>query len=176
MQEGEVVDKFKFPKIGMRNIKTGLSVFLTLLVSYAIGRKDPFFGCIAAVICLQQTKEATWSLGIQRFIGTAIGGIVGFVVMESLAYFENYEVIRLIIIPIGVCVLIYLCVLFKIRGAASISCIVFINVVLHMDRTLDDSAMYVIDRVIDTLIGIVCAGVVQHLHFYYKNRIEDTNP
>lgn len=156
------MERPQFPKLGMRNIKTGLSVFSTLVVSYILKRDDPFFGCIAAVICLQKTKESTWSTGVQRWIGTCIGGLVGFFVMISLATLDNYEIPRLFIIPIGVCLLIYICVLLGLKGSASISCIVFINVVLHMDRSMDDAAAYVIDRVIDTFIGIVCAGLVQH--------------
>lgn len=156
------MEKPTFPKIGMRNIKTGCSVFLTLVLSFLLKREDPFFGCIAAVICLQKTKETTWSSGVQRWIGTCIGGFVGFLVMISLAKLENYEIPRLFVIPIGVCLLIYICVLLGLKGSASISCIVFINVVLHMDRSTSDAAVYVMNRVIDTFIGIVCAGLVQH--------------
>lgn len=153
--------KIEFPKLGMRNIKTGCSVFLTLLVSYALKRPDPFFGCIAAIICLQQTKEKTWYVGLHRWVGTCIGGTIGFFVMEWLATLESFEVVRLFIIPIGVCFLIYLCVTLKLTGAVAICCIVFVNVVLHMDRTADDAFIYVVNRVIDTSIGIVCAGIVQ---------------
>lgn len=165
------MDKLEFPKLGMRNIKTGLSVFLALIVSYAIGRSDPFFGCITAVICMQQTKEETWSSGFQRWIGTCIGGLIGFIVIEILSLFDFYQILRLFVIPIGVCLLIYTCVLFKIKGSAAISCIVFINVVLHMDRAMDDSSMYVIDRLIDTFIGILCAGFVQHLDDLIQKRM-----
>lgn len=157
------MEKWKLPKIGMRNIKTGCSVFLTLLLSYVLQREDPFFGCIAAVICLQQTSEKTWNAGVHRWIGTCIGGLIGFFVMLWLSNIEHYETIRLLVIPAGVCLLIYLCVVLHIRGSASICCIVFINVVLHMDRTVSGAAAYVFNRVIDTFIGIICAGIVQYV-------------
>lgn len=166
--------KIEFPKIGMRNIKTGCSVFLTLIISYALGRADPFFGCIAAIICLQQTKEKTWNVGLYRWIGTCIGGTIGFFVMEWLVTYETFTLLQICIIPIGVCFLIYLCVTLKLTGAVAICCIVFINVVLHTDRSSDGAFIYVFNRVIDTTIGIVCAGLVQqYLHMPKKWKKEE---
>ena len=45
------MNNFKFPKIGLRTIKSGIAVFLCLLLL----PDEPFFACLTAVICLQDT-------------------------------------------------------------------------------------------------------------------------
>lgn len=64
-------------KIGMRNIKTTISVFICLLVFELINRNNPIFACIAAVICVQNTIVDSKEIGFSRIIGTIIGGLAG---------------------------------------------------------------------------------------------------
>lgn len=42
---------FKLPKVGLRTFKSGLAVFLCLLLI----PNEPFFSCLTAVICLGDT-------------------------------------------------------------------------------------------------------------------------
>ena len=56
----------QIPKIGMRNIKTAISVFLCLVLFESVNRDNSFYACIAAIICMQQTVENTFSKEIGR--------------------------------------------------------------------------------------------------------------
>ena len=46
-------------KLGLRAIKTAISVFLCLLIAYILNRTDTLFASIAAIICLQPTYNKT---------------------------------------------------------------------------------------------------------------------
>ena len=69
--------KNTFPNIGLRNIKTGLSVFICMILFQIFKRNDPFYACIAAVICMKDTVENSRLIGINRLIGTFLGGLLG---------------------------------------------------------------------------------------------------
>lgn len=67
-------------KIGMRNIKTALSVFICLCFE-AINQDKALFACMAAVMCVQNTIEDSMKIGISRIIGTIIGGLSGALIL-----------------------------------------------------------------------------------------------
>ena len=56
------MNNFKFPKIGLRTIKSSIAVFLCLLLL----PNEPFFACLTAVICLQDTVYNSIDTGINR--------------------------------------------------------------------------------------------------------------
>lgn len=53
---------FKLPKVGLRTFKSGLAVFLCLLLI----PNEPFFACLTAVICLGDTVTNSVNTGINR--------------------------------------------------------------------------------------------------------------
>ena len=148
----------QIPKIGMRNIKTAISVFLCLVLFESVNRDNSFYACIAAIICMQQTVENTFSKGISRIIGTVIGGFLGVVLLIiGNAYISDGA--YMILMPIGIIILIEICVLLKKNDAASISCIVFLSIMIN-HRIIGDYMSYTVNRVIDTSVGIVIAVLV----------------
>lgn len=50
------------PKVGLRTIKTAVSVFLCLLLF----PNEPFFACLTAVICVQDTVASSVKMAINR--------------------------------------------------------------------------------------------------------------
>ena len=146
------------PRIGMRNIKTALSVFLCLLIFERIQRENSFYACIAAVICMQPTLDNTFKKGLSRIIGTAIGGVVGIIL---LVIGESYisEGAFILLIPIGIVILIEICISIEQRDSVSISCVVYLGIMI-MHRYQGDYFWYTLNRVIDTSIGIIIAAFV----------------
>jgi len=162
------------PKIGFRNIKTALVVFLCLLIALVFKRENPFYSSIAAVVCMQQTYEQTFKLGINRVIGTFIGGVFGFMLLklsDFIPYYHQY--IRVVIIPLFIIALIYICNVINKKQAVSICCIVFLSIVANANRDVSDAFMYVLDRVIDTSIGIVLAMLVNRFIAPVRDVVED---
>lgn len=145
------------PKIGMRNIKTAISVFLCLLFFEVINRKDPVFACVAAIICMQPTVDNSWDKGMQRIIGTIIGGLLSilFIIIDNNLIDAAY----IFLIPFGIILLIEICVVINKKDAVIISCVVYLSIMLTQ-RYEGDYLVYTYNRVIDTSIGILIALLV----------------
>ncbi len=150
-------------KIGMRNIKTAVSVFFCLLLFDFINRDNSFYAAIAAIICMQPTVENTFSKGVARIIGTIIGGLAGIIFLVFGESFINDKAF-IFLIPLGIIILIEICVLLNQKEAVSICCIVFLSIMIS-HRFKGDHFWYTFDRVIDTSIGIIIAVAVNR---YFK--------
>lgn len=142
-----------FPKIGMRNIKTSASVFICLLFFEFINRDNAIQACIAAIICMQNTIDDSFKKGIERVIGTIIGGIAGALV---LFFVETYghEQLLLFIIPLGIVILIEICVGLKLKQSVVICCVVYLSILITKQRE-GGYILYTFNRVVDTTLGIM---------------------
>ena len=145
-------------KIGMRNIKTTLSVFLCLLLFETINRENSIFACIAAIICMQNTIVDSMEKGIARVVGTIIGGIVGAFVLFIVNSFFNDNIL-IFIIPLGVMLMIQICVVMNVKQAVVICCVVYLSVMMTKNND-NGYLLYTINRVLDTSIGILIALLV----------------
>ena len=143
--------------IGMRIIKTVVAVFLCGLLAY-FREASGFYSMIAAVVCIQNSAGKTIESSVNRMIGTLIGGVVGVLVVYSLdtlgvLYIEllRYAVLSAMLIPI-----IKLCLAIKKPGCAAMACIVFLCVTVN-HSVGDTPAIYSIDRLFETLVGVALA-------------------
>lgn len=147
---------------GMRNIKTALCVLICLVINYVIREEIVLYSSVAAIVCMQSTIENTLTISLNRLVGTAIGGAAGIVLIP---FVENAQLhfIYFILMPIGIIFIIYLCNLIKMPGSAVICAIVYISVVatpLTPSTTTSNPYLLALYRIIDTVIGIVVAMVV----------------
>ncbi|MDR2296037.1 MAG: aromatic acid exporter family protein, partial [Clostridiales Family XIII bacterium] len=77
-------DKKRHPlTIGMRTVKTALSVLICMLL-YRLAAPfgyttnfDAFLACTAAVICMQDSVEKSLKSGRNRLAGTGVGALLG---------------------------------------------------------------------------------------------------
>lgn len=157
------ISNLKFP--GARTQKTALAVFICIVVLHLIGFDSPFYACIAAVICMQDSFENTVKMGKNRMIGTIIGGIAG-VLATSIFFMYNNYYFNAIVITILAMTVIHICHLLKKPGAVSIACIVLLaNTVLIKQ---EPSYIYTITRVIETFLGIIITTIINRYIFPYK--------
>lgn len=148
------------PKIGMRNIKTTLSVFFCLLLFASINRENSIYACVAAVICMQNTIVDSLEKGVSRVLGTIVGGLVGiFVLFVVSEIFIVNEDMMIFIIPLGIILLIEICVMIDQKQAVVISCVVYLSILISKNRD-GGYVLYTVNRVVDTSIGIVIALMV----------------
>lgn len=138
-------------RIGMRNIKTAISVFICIIVSRILKFDSPFYACIAAVICMQSTVETSFEVGKNRLIGTTFGAVLGII----FSYIAPNSVI---LTGIGISILIYVCDLLGKNKSITISCIVFIAVMTNLKEKAP--LQYGIFRFLETTIGIMIAVMV----------------
>ncbi len=125
-----------------------------------IGNGIPFYGALAALWCMQQYNDTTKTNAVQRSVGTLIGAAYGLVFLllfrligvtvPMLVYISASAVI----IPV-----IYTAVVLNKRNASFFSCVVFLSIALT--HSFDSNPyLFVLNRVIDTFIGIIIGVAV----------------
>lgn len=146
--------KKKLPHLGMRIIKTAIAVMICLILNYFFGANVGAISSWAALICIQSTLESSLKTGISRFAGTALGGVIAMAILP-LAESATSDWLHIILIPAGIIVVIYLCVLFKMPGAASMGAFVYIAVLILPFDPKSNANPYIVAlyRIADTLAG-----------------------
>ncbi|WP_310605125.1 aromatic acid exporter family protein [Anaerosporobacter sp.] len=164
-------------KLGLRTIKSAIAVFVCIIISYLFKNRDAiFFSGVAAIVCMQQTHKESFKTGMYRFLGTFIGGIIGFFVIIIGTFFSKYSnLIDVFVISIGVLLLIYLCNMLRFHLSVSISCIVFLKIVSQYGGVTDSvgALLYVFERVAFTLVGVLVAFLVNKYIFPYTQEQEE---
>ncbi|MDR7856882.1 aromatic acid exporter family protein [Tissierella sp.] len=140
-------------KMGMRTIKTGLAVAISLILCIIFKSKSPIFAAIGAIASMQSSVSESLIAGKNRMLGTFIGAIVGLIF--SLAFPENP-----IFIGLGVSIVIHICHLLDWNKALQLSAIVFVGIALNPE--MDVKLSYSLFRIIDTFIGIIVGMIINY--------------
>lgn len=157
----EFVQINKEYRIGLRAVKTAIAVFVCAVISTIITHEEDIFcSCIAAVICMQPTCEQTLQAGTNRFIGTVIGAIVGYISLELCYMTPYYYWLRIFALPFGILAVIYICNFINHKTSVRIGCIVVIVLLARSGVRVGNTLYYVIQRASDTLVGVAVAMVV----------------
>lgn len=153
-------NKFRFPPIGIRIIKASIGVFLCYVIDFFRGGHGiVFYSQLAVLWCMKEYKEDSISNAKQRTIGTFIGAVYGLIVLLLVPMISGYDsniqnLIRVIMISVFIAVIQYSTVLINEKNAAYFSCVVFLSIVVN-HLTDNNPFLFVFNRVLDTMIGIV---------------------
>ena len=159
-------------KIGLRTIKTALAVFLCLLIQLIIPGLSAINAAIAAIVCMRETPGKSFETGVNRFIGTLIGGVFGFILLIISSLIPLYDAgIYILIIPFFMIFCISACVWTKKLDAVVICCVVFLLIAFEGDIDRTDAVSFVVMRILDTTVGIVFATLVNKFFFPYKGKL-----
>lgn len=140
-------------KIGFRNIKTAIAVFLCLVVSKILKLEYSFYAVIAAIISMESTISRSFITGKNRMLGTILGAVIG--LLFALIKPESP-----ILCAIGIVIIISLCNRLKWSKSVTIAGIVFIAIMVNMNGK--NPWLYSLNRIIDTFIGITIAVLVNY--------------
>lgn len=166
---------FRLPPVGSRIIKSAVGVLLCWCVYLLRGRTGiPFYSMLAALWCIQPYINKTMSMALQRTIGTFIGAAFGLItiVLEIYAFNIYDQPLGFLIVALMIIPVIYTTVLIKRPNASYFSCVVFLSItVIHM--TDENPFMFVLNRVLDTFIGIAMGMLVNSARLP-RRRITDT--
>ena len=158
--------RLKFP--GPRIRKTGLAVLISMIISYyRPGEGLAFYSAIAAIICMQQNVHQTFHKGLGRIIGTIFGGTMGLIYPFAFPAGAIPEIARLIIIAGLVTIIIWIMASVNKKDAVSIAGIVFLSVTINHAGDLVPFN-FALNRIIDTLIGVLVAFFVNYIDFKIK--------
>ncbi len=160
--------KFRMPHIGMRIVKSAIGVLICFVIYLLRGKSGaPFYSALAVLWCIQNQTRNTLGNALQRTIGTFIGAFYGLIYILVKFYIFNtgdgilhYLIISLLLIPI-----IYTTVVIKQKKASYFSCVVFLSIVVN--HLMDDNPyIFVLNRCLDTLIGIFVGLIINSVHFH----------
>lgn len=155
-------------KIGLRTIKTALAVFLCLVIKLVTPMETALFAAIAAVVCMRETPEQSLEMGVHRFLGTLIGGVLGFLLLTAVPFIPYYaEGLYILIVPLVMIVGISVCVLTKRKEAVIICCVTLLAITLDTTLNTDSTILYVGMRILDTTVGVVIATLLNRFFFPY---------
>lgn len=130
-----------------------------MLVFQLFNRNNPFFACIAAVFCMKDTVSSSISMGLNRTIGTILGGIVGVIMIYLSSIFPFLNLITPILTGIGISISIYICTIMDKPEAVIVSCIVLIAIMIN-SASQANAYIYAVSRSFDTIIGIIIAVLI----------------
>lgn len=150
--------KLELPKVGLRNLKTGLAVFICMTLFQILDRDSAFFACIAAVVCMKDTIEGSYSIGRNRLLGTFVGGLIGIVLVLIIDNSPITNTFRPLLTSLGIILSIYIFTVFNRPSAVIISCIVISGIMCGYSG--NDSITYAIKRMFDTGLGVIIAVLI----------------
>lgn len=162
------VKQHSIPGIGMRIIKSAAAVAICFLVDrFRGGHGIVFYSQLAALWCIQGYRLNTKQNAIQRTIGTLIGAVYGLLYLLFYLFFlKKYADVAWIekgIISLMIVVVLYTTVLIKKTQASYFSCVVFLSVVVNHISD-GNPYLFVWNRFLDTMIGIVIGVLINDFH------------
>ena len=156
----------KFKKPGLRIVKTFIAVTLAMLISsFRPGEGLPFYSAIAAIICLKSDVEGSREIGINRVIGTMLGGLCG--LLYLLIVPANYlpRAVELILISLLASIIIWVMAMAGKPKAISTMAIVFLSITINHGNERNLPFLFAFNRTFDTMVGVISAIVVNWTDF-----------
>lgn len=168
-------------RVGMRNFKTVLSVFLCIMILEITGISNPFFACITAIFVMQTDMHTSLEKGVFRLIGTVFGSIMGSI--SAIVFYKflpmDILLVRAIVIPLGIMLIIYTLTSLKLDDAILISCVVFLAIIMIWDSNKTPLIRYALERINSTTVGTLVALLVNRFICPYdpncNNKTEDAD-
>lgn len=158
------------PKIGMRVIKTLLSVLLvTLTYDYIFGGRNACFACIGAVYAMGNHFHEGFKFGFNRFVGTLFGGLI-VIPFYWLYYHHPLGIPKEFYLVLGLLCLLYLHILSGATTAIQPGAVIYF--VVLFTQPVNTYIGYTIARVIDTGIGVIFSLV---LNFLLPSKLDKRN-
>lgn len=139
--------------VGLRTLKTGLAIFLALLVSKASFVSNPFYVAMGTVFALQSTVKNSFSVGKERLIGTLIGGLIGFLFV--CLPWQNFLSVALAAI-----LTIVFCNQTKNTNAIGLSITICLSILISIGD--QHPITYSFFRMTDTTIGLLIGILVNY--------------
>ena len=146
--------------IGLRTLKTAISVFLCVVLFRVLHRGSPMLAALSAIFSLRTDHEQTFKFALSRFVGNTTGGVVAILLFQLRAILPYQEYTDLLLAPIGIILIILFCNQFNKTGVIN-SCSTFLVIFFNVES--GQNTAYAIQRILDTLIGALIAIGVNHL-------------
>lgn len=143
-------------RIGARTLKTGIAIFLSLVIPYLLGYPDmAALSGISAIFSLQQSVKRSFTVVKDRVFANTLGGIIAvFVVMTIGNSFFTVALAASVLIA-----MLHQLNLDRVIGLASVTLII----IMLADQ--DQIVVEAFVRVLSTIVGVVVTFIVNSLVF-----------
>lgn len=155
--------RWTYPRVGQRIVKTTIAVFICLIIYYLWGFESgnmPTEAMITAILCMQPYVRDSRDYAISRLLGTLIGAFWGLMFLLFLVAVHSEGERQLILyagMAIGVMISLHSAVLIGRPDTAGLAAIVFICVVIafpNIENPLSQAGLRIIDLFIGTFVAI----------------------
>lgn len=172
---------FHLPGIGLRIIRSLFAVFLCFVIFSFMGiQEGAFISSLVALQCVGPYTENRWKLIRERFEGTAIGAIWGFLVVQIFCmgkgklFFQTdsrgWTIWGILIIVIFLGVVLYSTVVVDLKNMSYYSCMVYLSIVVTIEAERN-ALLFTGGRVLEIIVGILMAMICSFLYVpRVKNR------
>lgn len=172
---------FHLPGIGLRIIRSLFAVFLCFVIFSFMGSQEgAFISSLVALQCVGPYTENRWKLIRERFEGTAIGAIWGFLVVQIFClgkgklffqpYSHGWTIWGILIIVSFLGVVLYSTVAVNLKNMSYYSCMVYLSIVVTLAAE-KNAFLFTAGRVLEIVVGILMAMICSFLYLpRAKNR------
>jgi uncharacterized membrane protein YgaE (UPF0421/DUF939 family) len=150
----------------------GVGAAVVAMFSYATaarmpGLREAYWAPIASIVVLYPNREATLKAGFQRFLGTAIGSLIGW---GCAAWWHG----NILAYGVGVMLAVAACHLLRCEAAARI-CAVAVTVITIIPR-VDPPHLVALQRFVEVSYGVGCTMAFTVAVDVVMKRLRRTSP
>ena len=150
-------DKSKF-KLGLRTFKTGVAVFIVLLVFGLFGWKGLQIGALTAVFSLREDFDKSVHFGTSRILGNSIGGFYALLFFLVNNLFHEQFWVTLLVVPI--CTMLTIMTNVSMKNKSVVIGGVSAMLIITLSIPTGETVLYVFARVFETFMGVFVAMLV----------------
>ncbi|MBS4749916.1 hypothetical protein GMA11_01630 [Granulicatella sp. zg-ZJ] len=148
-------------KIGLRTLKTAISVALCVIICWLVKRDNPVLACLAAVYCLRTDPTSSLHFSKHRLFGTFVGVIVSMLSIVIQQIFIRSVFVDAFVAFSGAILVIVICNLAKHPEGIITAMSTFLIICFNTPYT--ESIGYAMFRLLDVTMGATVAVVIDWL-------------
>ena len=147
-------------RLGLRTIKTGCAIMF-ILIFFQVTHRAPEGAMVAgtsAVVAVRGGLKDTVSVARARFFGAGLGGAFSIIYFLLYTHSGHNFFVKMLIVPLFIMSIIVIMDGLNLNTGLIGSCASFL--IISLGTPEGETLTYVIDRIIDTFIGVGFAVIV----------------
>ncbi|TFV06462.1 aromatic acid exporter family protein [Streptococcus sp. LYSM12] len=145
-------------KLGMRTLKSGVAVFLVILLFGFFSRQGAQIAALTAVFSLREDFDKSVHFGASRILGNSIGGLYALCFFILNQWFHEHLLVTLVVVPI--CVMLTIMTNVAMNNKSGIIGGVAALLIITLSIPSGNAIQYVFIRVFETFVGVFVAILV----------------
>lgn len=155
----------------MRTLKSGVAVFLVILLFGFFSRQGAQIAALTAVFSLREDFDKSVHFGASRILGNSIGGIYALIFFILNQCFQEHLLVALLVVPI--CVMLTIMTNVAMNNKSGIIGGVAALLIITLSIPSGNAIQYVFIRVFETFVGVFVAILVNSDIDKIKKRLQN---